>query len=55
MNLWGADECERRVDEIVGWLREEATERGVPFVSAVAAIIVRMAIKRARKANTTDT
>jgi hypothetical protein len=30
-------------------------ERRLPFVAAGAAIIVRMAIKRARKANTTDT
>ena len=55
MNSWGADECERRIAQIVEWLREEATERNLPFVAAGAAIIVRMAIKRARKANTTDT
>jgi hypothetical protein len=49
MNLWGADECERRIDEIVGWLREEATKRGLPFIDAAGRMLVRRAIANAKR------
>lgn len=49
MNLMGADACEERLEEIVGWLREEANRRRLPFVDAVARRMVRMAINSARK------
>lgn len=49
MNRWGPDECERRLDDIVKWLRDEAAGRGLPFVDAVGRILVRRAIKNARK------
>lgn len=49
MNLWGADVCERREDEIVGWLREEAAKRGLPFIDAAGRMLVRRSIKNARK------
>lgn len=51
MDDWGPDECSKpeRITEICGWLKEEADARGLPFVSAVAAIGVRRAIKLARK------
>lgn len=34
MDAWGWDECQKpeRLDEIVGWMEEEATLRGLPFV-----------------------
>lgn len=48
MNQWGCDECERRIDEIVGWMKEEADSRGIPFVSVAARMIVAKAIKSAR-------
>lgn len=48
MDSWGPDECERRMDEIVGWLREEAEERGLPFVTAAASAAVSAAIAMAR-------
>jgi hypothetical protein len=48
MDVWGPDECERRLDEIVGWLRDEAASRGLPFVDAVGRILVRRAIAKAR-------
>jgi predicted Fe-S protein YdhL (DUF1289 family) len=48
MNHWGCDECERRLDEIVGWLREEAQNRGLPFIEAGARMAVRLAIRKAR-------
>jgi len=49
MDAWGCDECERRIDEIVGWLREEAHKRGLPFLDVAGRMLVRRAIKNARK------
>lgn len=49
MNAWGPDECERRIDEIVGWLREEATKRKLPFIDAVGRALVRRAIGATRR------
>lgn len=50
MDAWGCDECERRIDEIVGWLREEAGKRGLPFLDVAGRMLVRRAIRNARKA-----
>jgi hypothetical protein len=50
MDAWGADECQQRLDEIVGWLREEAANRRLPFSEPVARQVVLLAIRRARKA-----
>jgi hypothetical protein len=50
MDRWGADECERRLDEIVGWLRDEAARRSLPFVELIARQVVLLAIRRARNA-----
>ncbi len=41
--------CEANVDEIVGWLREEATKRGLPFLDAAGRLLVRRAIANARR------
>jgi hypothetical protein len=41
--------CEANIDLIVGWLREEATKRGLPFVDAAGTVIVRRAIGNARR------
>lgn len=41
--------CEKHIDEIVGWLREEATRRKLPFVNTAGKILVRRAIKNAKK------
>lgn len=49
MDSWGPDECEQRMEEIIGWLRDEATARGLPFVETVARMFVRRAIAKARK------
>lgn len=51
MNLRGNEWCEENIDHIVGWLREEATKRKLPFIDAVGKALVKMAIKRAKKAN----
>jgi len=48
MDAWGPDECERRMDEIVGWLRVEAKRRGLPFLDAAGRVLVRRAIQKAR-------
>ena len=45
----GCDWCEANLDEIVGWLREEATRRGLPFLDAAGRVRVRRAIGNARK------
>jgi hypothetical protein len=42
--------CEAHLDEIVGWLREEATKRGLPFVDMAGRVLVKRAISNARKA-----
>ena len=49
MDQWGPDECEKRIDEIVGWLKEEATKRKLPFIEMAGKILVKKAIKNARK------
>lgn len=49
MNMWGCDECQRREDEIVGWLRAEAADRGLPFVDFAGRLLVRRAVKTARQ------
>jgi hypothetical protein len=45
----GCGWCEEHIDEIVGWLREEATRRKLPFVDAAGRLLVRRAIRNARK------
>jgi hypothetical protein len=42
--------CEAHLDEIVGWLREEATKRSLPFLDAAGRVLVKRAISNARKA-----
>jgi hypothetical protein len=42
--------CEAHLDEIVGWLREEAEKRKLPFVDMAGRLLVRRAIKNARRA-----
>lgn len=50
MDERGVDWCEANLKEIVGWLREEATKRGLPFVDLAGRMLVRKAIRNARKA-----
>ena len=49
MDEWGPDECEKRLPEIVDWLREQAEARRLPFVRFAAEQAVRLAIRRARR------
>lgn len=50
MNEMGADWCEQNLDMIVGWLREEATKRKLPFVDFAGKLLVKRAIKLSRGA-----
>ena len=54
MDQWGCDECERpeRIDEVVAVMRAEAEARGLPFLDIAGRMLVRRAIKNARKAAT---
>lgn len=49
MDAKGCDWCEANLGEIVGWLREEAAKRGLPFLDAAGRVLVRRAIANARK------
>ena len=49
MDARGCEWCEANVDTIVGWLREEATKRRLPFLDAAGRVLVRRAISNARK------
>lgn len=49
MDERGCDWCEQNADEIVGWLREEAEKRKLPFMDAAGKLLVRRAIAAARK------
>jgi hypothetical protein len=50
MDERGCDWCQEHIDEIVGWLREEAGRRKLPFVDAAGRMLVRRAIRNALKA-----
>jgi hypothetical protein len=50
MDRQGCDWCEANLDTIVGWLREEATKRGLPFLDAAGRLLVKRAIRNARRA-----
>jgi hypothetical protein len=50
MDRNGCDWCEANIDTIVGWLRQEATKRKLPFIDYAGRLIVRRAIRNARKA-----
>ena len=41
--------CEANLDTIVGWLREQAEARGLPFLDIAGRMLVRRAIANARR------
>lgn len=49
MNDNGNDWCEQNIDTIVGWLREEAKHRNLPFMDAIGKMLINRAIKKSRK------
>jgi hypothetical protein len=52
MDAWGADECEKpeRIEEVVTVMRQEAEARGLPFLDVAGRLLVRRAIRNARRA-----
>ena len=50
MDRQGVEWCEANLDTIVGWLREQATARGLPFLDVAGRMLVRRAISNARRA-----
>ena len=49
MDKWGVNGCTDRILEIVGWLRTEAQNRGLPFVEFLAKMLINRAIANARR------
>jgi hypothetical protein len=49
MNRWGCDGCEEHLEDIVGWLREEAAARKLPYLDVAGKMLVRLAISNARR------
>jgi len=49
MNARGCEWCEANLDTIVGWLREQAEARGLPFLDIAGRLLVRRAISNARR------
>ena len=51
MDEMGCDWVEANIEECVGYLRESAADRGLPFLDAAGRLLVRRAISNARKAS----
>lgn len=49
MDEQGCGWCEANIEEIVGWLRESAADRGLPFLDVAGRVLVRRAIANARR------
>ncbi len=49
MNEKGNDWCEQNMSTILSWLKDESKKRNLPFVEAVAKMIVNRAISKSRK------
>ena len=49
MDAKGCEWCEENLDTIVAWLREEATKRKLPFLDIAGRVLVRRAIKNAKR------
>ena len=49
MDQNGCDWCEANLDEISGWLQEESEKRKLPYVATAGKMLIRWAIRRARK------
>jgi hypothetical protein len=49
MDRQGVEWCEANTDTIVGWLREQAEARGLPFFDIAGRLLVKRAISNARR------
>ena len=54
MDQKGSDWCEKNLELIVDWLEEEAEKRGLPFLRVAGKMIVKRAIRNARRAEKTE-
>jgi hypothetical protein len=48
MDKNGIQWCEDNIDTIVGWLKEEATKRKLPFIEYAAKMLIKRAINNAK-------
>jgi hypothetical protein len=51
----GIQWCEDNKDTILGWLKEEANKRNLPFSSYLATVLVNLSIKKAKKTKNKQT
>lgn len=51
MDKRGVEWCEQNVETICDWLQEEASKRKLPFLRSAGKVLINLAIKRAKKAN----
>lgn len=49
MNRNGIEWCENNLDTICGWLKQECEKRKIPYVDAVARMVVNRAINKSKK------
>jgi hypothetical protein len=54
MNEKGPDWCEANIDTILGWLKVESENRKLPFVEAIARMMVKRAISKSRRLLTVE-
>jgi hypothetical protein len=50
MDFMGVVWCEKNIDTIIGWLKEESDKRRLPFIEFAARALINRAIKLAKKA-----
>lgn len=48
MDSWGPEECLKRLNEISGWLAEEASKRKLPYIPAMGKALIRRAVSIAK-------
>lgn len=49
MDERGIDWCRNNFETILGWMREAAKERGIPFIEIAAKLLIKQAISLAEK------
>lgn len=54
MNEKGPDWCEANIDTILGWLKLESENRKLPFIEAIARMMVKRAISKSRRLLTVE-
>jgi hypothetical protein len=49
MNKNGNDWCDKNIDTVISWLKEESNRRCLPFIEAIVKMMVNRAISKSRK------